>query len=178
MHLIRLIYSSKARPDLGYEGLIKIRKTAVDHNRQVGISGILCYSDGVFLQALEGRRAVVSEVYHRIAADNRHSAVQVMSCDPISTRIFSDWAMKMVGADDAYTPRRRELMQRLLGMQTMDRDAMSGPQAFNFLRELVELERPAPRASRSLAAAVSDGSGMPPATRRRTGSVRRIKQTD
>ncbi|MCC7053404.1 MAG: BLUF domain-containing protein [Gemmatimonadaceae bacterium] len=141
MQLIRLIYSSKASAGIGYEDLLRIRTTAVAHNREQHICGVLCFGAGVFLQALEGERGEVNRLYNRIVTDPRHSDPQVMSAEPISALSFLDWSMKLVSWDEAYTPHRRELMLKLLGMTAFDPAEMTGPQAYHFLRELSVHER-------------------------------------
>lgn len=141
METIRLIYSSHARPDLGYDDLRQIIDAAAEHNEQQGISGILCYSSGAFLQALEGRRGIVNKLYNRIIRDPRHTDCEILNCGPIEVRSFIDWSMKLISWDEAYTPQRRALVLRHSGMQVFEPWTMTGGQAHGFLRELAELER-------------------------------------
>ena len=141
MQLTRLIYSSHARPDLGYDELKQIITAAVEHNEENGVSGLLCYSAGAFLQALEGNRLDVNRLYNRITRDARHTDPEILSCTPTETRSFIDWSMKLISWEEAYTPRRRELVLRHSGMRVFEPWTMSGEQAHGFLRELAELER-------------------------------------
>jgi len=141
MQIIRLIYSSVASPDLAYDGLRQILEKASDYNEKYGISGILCYSGGTFLQALEGRRVLVNQLYNRIVRDDRHTSTEILSCGPIEVRSFIDWSMKMVSWDEAYTPKRRELVLRHSGMKILEPSTMTGTQAHGFLCDLADLER-------------------------------------
>lgn len=141
MQLTRLIYASHARPELGYDELKQIIATATEHNEENGISGLLCYSAGAFLQVLEGRRIAVNRLYNRITRDPRHTECEILSCGPTETRSFIDWSMKMISWDEAYTPQRRALVLRYSGMSVFEPWTMSGEQAHGFLRELGELER-------------------------------------
>jgi hypothetical protein len=141
MQLTRLIYASHARPGLGYAELNAIITVAAARNEENGISGILCYSAGAFLQALEGRRPAVNQLYNRIVRDPRHTDCEILSSGPTDTRSFIDWSMKMVSWDEAYTPQRRALVLRHSGMSVFEPWTMSGEQAHGFLRELGELER-------------------------------------
>lgn len=141
MQIIRLIYSSVARPDLGYDDLRRILENAAIHNEKHGISGILCYSGGAFLQAIEGRRLAVNQLYNKIVKDDRHTDTEILMCEPIEVRSFIDWTMKMVSWDEAYTPKRRELVLRHSGMSVLEPSTMSGVQAHGFLSELASLER-------------------------------------
>lgn len=95
--LVRLLYASRAL-DNGND------KDAVDgilaHSRQfnpsLGITGILCYGGGVFLQAIEGGRMAVSELYGHIQKDPRHKDVVLLSYEEISERRFGGWTMGTV----------------------------------------------------------------------------------
>ena len=57
---------------------------------------VLCYSDGIFIQALEGGRAAVNQLYLKIAADPRHTDVVLLSYEEIGERRFAGWAMGQV----------------------------------------------------------------------------------
>ncbi len=80
MNLCRLIYSSYASPDTGYEDLKDIMEKSERNNRRDGLTGVLCYGDSMFLQVLEGNRKIVSKTYHRIATDKRHHTPALIEC--------------------------------------------------------------------------------------------------
>jgi hypothetical protein len=63
------------------------------NNINHGISGLLAYADGIFLQALEGEQATVESLYARIAADPRHTNVQVVHQGHIDERVYPAWGM-------------------------------------------------------------------------------------
>ncbi len=141
MQIIRLIYASVARPGFSLDDYRQIRASAKAFNTPNGISGILCFSGGAFLQAIEGRRVHVNQLYNRIVRDTRHHDTEILSCTPIDMRSFIDWSMKMISFDEAYTPQRRELVMRHSGMQAFEPWTMSAGQALSFLTELAEVER-------------------------------------
>jgi len=58
-----------------------------------GITGILVYDGGAFLQVLEGDRDVVERTFASIAADRRHSRVTKIIQEPIAERAFGTWTM-------------------------------------------------------------------------------------
>ena len=66
------------------------------NNPRSGVTGVLCFSDGIFLQVLEGGRTAVSALYNRIAADPRHRDVVLLSYEEIGERRFAGWAMGQV----------------------------------------------------------------------------------
>lgn len=72
MALVQLIYvSSLVSLDMESE-LGKILESSVRHNLENGITGMLLYSGGNFIQVLEGDQDKVGETYERILADPRH----------------------------------------------------------------------------------------------------------
>jgi hypothetical protein len=94
--LVRLLYASRAAATLQPDALQVILRQSKAHNPAAGITGLLCCSGGIFLQALEGGRDAVNRLYLKIAADPRHSDVVILSYEEISERRFAGWAMGQV----------------------------------------------------------------------------------
>lgn len=94
--LVRLMYASRAADARRPEVLNAILKHATNHNPSVGVTGVLCFSGEIFLQVLEGGRAQVSKLYNRIAADPRHTDVELIAFEEIGERSFAGWAMGQV----------------------------------------------------------------------------------
>ncbi|NJN36451.1 MAG: BLUF domain-containing protein [Nitrospiraceae bacterium] len=94
--LVRLMYASRAVPAVDQEELIAILKKSKANNPKSGVTGALCFSEGVFLQVLEGGRTAVNQLYNRIASDARHSDVVLLNYDEIEERRFSGWSMGQV----------------------------------------------------------------------------------
>ena len=82
--------------------LAPILESAVRHNTADGITGMLLYSGGNFLQVLEGYDAQVRATYERICHDPRHSNVTVLTEEEVPERDFSNWCMgyRQLGAQD------------------------------------------------------------------------------
>ena len=93
--LVRLLYASRA-VDSGAPAIESILAQARQHNPQSGITGILCYGGGIFLQALEGGRMQVSELYGHIQNDKRHKDVVLLHYEEIMERRFGGWTMGQV----------------------------------------------------------------------------------
>ncbi|MDH4060817.1 MAG: BLUF domain-containing protein [Aquincola sp.] len=94
--LVRLMYTSRAVPAVDQEELIAILKKSKANNARSGVTGALCFSEGIFIQVLEGGRNAVSKLYNRIAADSRHADVVLLSYDEIEERRFAGWSMGQV----------------------------------------------------------------------------------
>jgi len=93
--LVRLLYCSRA-VDTSPEAIESILAQSRQHNPVSGITGILCYGSGIFLQAIEGGRMQVSELFGTIMRDARHKDVALLSFEEIFERRFGGWSMGQV----------------------------------------------------------------------------------
>jgi hypothetical protein len=88
-----MLYASRAAAPLQGQVIDAILAQSRDHNPQRGITGMLCYSDDLFLQVLEGGRDEVCELYNTIVRDDRHTNVRLLSFEEITERRFGGWTM-------------------------------------------------------------------------------------
>ena len=93
--LVRLLYASRA-VDCSEEAISSILAQSRQYNPTLGITGILCYGGGIFLQAIEGGRMAVNELYSHIQCDKRHREVVLLDYAEIAERRFGGWTMGMV----------------------------------------------------------------------------------
>ena len=93
--LVRLLYASRAI-DTSPDAIETILAQSRLHNPECGITGILCYGGGIFLQAIEGGRMPVSELYGHIQHDARHKDVVLLHYEEIPERRFGGWTMGQV----------------------------------------------------------------------------------
>jgi len=94
--LVRLMYASRAVESVDPDDLAAILKKSKANNPPIGVTGVLCFSDGIFLQVLEGGRSPVSALYNKIASDPRHHDVVLLSYEEVSERSFAGWSMGQV----------------------------------------------------------------------------------
>ena len=113
--LVRLLYVSRATQDSATpnprtgEGVQPTRssgtaesemqsilESAKNHNMANGITGILCFGGGIYLQAIEGGRRQVNELYAQLVQDKRHKDVQLLHYEEITERRFGGWSMGQV----------------------------------------------------------------------------------
>ncbi|MFQ3680580.1 MAG: BLUF domain-containing protein [Pseudanabaenaceae cyanobacterium] len=134
MGLYRLVYVSQARPNLGYPDLMDILEKSERNNKPVGVTGLLCFDDGWFLQALEGHRLAVSQTYNRIVGDHRHLNAELLDFSPIHQRDFLDWSMKaiQIGQDR----KEREIILRHSVNDTFTPVSMDAAQCLALMKEL------------------------------------------
>jgi Sensors of blue-light using FAD len=93
--LVRL-YANRAAGSVDQEELQSILRQCKVHNPARGITGVLCFSDSIFLQVLEGGRSAVNTLYNRIVTDPRHRDVELLLYQEISERRFAGWSMGQV----------------------------------------------------------------------------------
>ncbi len=99
--LIRLIYVSKAAGPQSRALTDAILRKAQAWNTRNDITGVLCEGQGMFLQVLEGERGQVTSLYARIAADRRHSDLELIHCESITRRRYDGWSMASVDLSEA-----------------------------------------------------------------------------
>ncbi|MCB0264814.1 MAG: BLUF domain-containing protein [Calditrichia bacterium] len=93
MALVQLLYTSKISGKIGMADLTQIKDAAANHNPPLGISGMLCFGEGYFLQVLEGDAVIVNKHYQRISADPRHTDLVLLDYSHITKRNFHNWHM-------------------------------------------------------------------------------------
>lgn len=94
--LIRVFYVSTAVGPQTSTVTASILRAAQAYNRKHGITGVLCQGQGVYLQALEGERSEVNRLYAHIFADQRHANIELVHCESITQRRYSNWSMAHV----------------------------------------------------------------------------------
>ena len=94
--LVRLLYVSRAQSPEVVNTTQSILDSARKYNIANGITGILCFGGGLYLQAVEGGRAQVNELYSHIVRDPRHRDVVLLDYQEISERRFGGWTMGQV----------------------------------------------------------------------------------
>lgn len=98
-----IVYVSTAVKLMHENQLLDILHSSRLHNAALHISGVLLYSEGTFIQVLEGKDSVIDALYSRIKADQRHKNVVKLIDEPISEKSFSQWLMGFAVTDKAKT---------------------------------------------------------------------------
>ena len=96
-----LIYCSRATHPLDTGDLIVLLDVARSNNEARGVTGMLLYAEGTFLQLLEGPEAEVTEIFDRILSDPRHELLRVLFHEPVAEPQFTDWAMGFEDSEPA-----------------------------------------------------------------------------
>jgi hypothetical protein len=91
--LFQVVYVSTASEPFGRAELMELLRQSVRRNTAAGITGLLLYKDGCFMQALEGEAAAVVSLFSKISRDPRHHHVIPLIHEPIEQRHFPNSAM-------------------------------------------------------------------------------------
>ncbi len=132
MHLVRLVYASHLAEGCGPAELGKILDVSRKNNRDIGVTGALCYSEMGFLQCLEGPAAPVNELYRRIARDDRHVDVTLLDYTSIDHRDFGRWSMAYVRDDEI----DGQILLQIRGSDTFDPFNLAPGEAVDFLKAM------------------------------------------
>lgn len=130
--LVRLLYVSRladASPDAIETILVQSR----EHNPPSGITGVLCYGDGIFLQAIEGGRPAVNALYGQILRDPRHHQVELLHYEEIAERRFGCWTMGQVNLSKI----NHAILLKYSERAELDPYAVSGRVSLALLEELM-----------------------------------------
>lgn len=130
--LVRLLYASRA-VDPSPAAIDSILTQSRQYNPVSGITGILCYGGGVFLQAIEGGRVPVNDLYGHIQKDPRHKDVVLLSYEEISERRFGGWTMGQVNLSKINT----NILMKYSEKPELDPYSVSGHVSLALLEELM-----------------------------------------
>lgn len=131
MTLSSLIYCSEPRIN-GVSQVEDIMNAAVAANAKRSVTGLLCFSSDHFLQLLEGDRTILSELFVKIANDDRHRAVTLLDYREIDGRECPEWSMRYVPIAGALAPN----LLRYASARAFDPTRMSVGALRGFMREL------------------------------------------
>jgi hypothetical protein len=131
--LVRLMYASRAVPGVGQDELMAIVRKSKANNGPLGVTGVLCFSEGIFLQVLEGGRSPVNRLYNRIVTDSRHSQVELLSYQEVGERRFAGWSMGQVNMSRL----NPALLLKYSERATLDPYAVSGAVSMALFEELM-----------------------------------------
>ena len=91
--VFQLVYVSRAAMDIDLHSLDEILALARCNNANRGVTGMLLYHDGAFIQVLEGEEQTVEQTFAKIQSDSRHTDANVVLRTSVPERAFDDWSM-------------------------------------------------------------------------------------
>jgi hypothetical protein len=131
--LVRLLYASRSKPEHVQENLLTILNQARSHNPSNGITGVLCHSENVFMQVLEGGREAVNQLYSHILRDPRHYDVVLLDYEEIQERRYSGWTMGQANLNKI----NPSILLKYSALPELNPHAMSGKMSLALIEELI-----------------------------------------
>jgi hypothetical protein len=131
--LVRLLYVSRSVKAETPEETESILSSSREHNINNGITGVLCFGGGIYLQAIEGGRKQVNALYTHIVKDPRHQDVVILAYEEIAERRFGGWTMGHVRLDKL----NPSIVLKFSETPELDPYGVSGKVSFTLLEELM-----------------------------------------
>ena len=94
--LVRCLYASRPLEALSGTFVNSILEQSRNNNPALGITGLLCVSEDLFIQVIEGGRDEVCDLFNAIVRDQRHQQVRLLIYEEIEVRQFGNWTMAQV----------------------------------------------------------------------------------
>ena len=91
--MLRVTYLSRETDSFSARGLVELLEHCKNNNPALGVTGMLMYANGTFLQTLEGEAETVEILLAKIEHDKRHHGFQVIKRESIDERIYKNWSM-------------------------------------------------------------------------------------
>lgn len=109
--LERLVYCSRARVDTSsLQAISEILGVSQRNNQRDGLTGALAVNEGWFLQVVEGSQTALDLLLRRLAADPRHTDIEILSRRAVAGRLFPDWSMVATRITPEIGPRLKRLI--------------------------------------------------------------------
>lgn len=105
MSLIHIIYVSTSTKDMTEDDILSILDVSRMRNQEDGITGMLIYRQGAFIQVIEGQAESVDSLMDRVMRDTRHTSISIIERCVIPVREFAEWSMgyHILTDDEAYS---------------------------------------------------------------------------
>lgn len=116
-----LIYVSSAVKLLSIDEIGHLLTRARERNKEYGITGVLLYMGGNFMQYIEGPKDKLDDIYKIIQKAKQHTGIILVSREAIKDRQFADWSMGFQTKEvEGYvsSPGERKLIETLLEFPT------------------------------------------------------------
>lgn len=139
MVLGHLLYISDACHSMTRSQLEEIRDVSIRRNARAGITGVLFYSAGHFVQLLEGDMGKIHELFEKIAADTRHENVRLLTLRPADRRIFAQWQMGLLDMDHQSRSYQRDLVELVRLAEEADDSVLGTPVEMEILSKFCML---------------------------------------
>ena len=129
-------YISTATHLMSEADLSALLLDARNRNAPAGITGMLLYCEGTFMQYVEGPEDAIDGLWLKLGHDRRHYGVVKLFRQPIDARVFDGWSM-------AFRRASPERFQQFVDRARAPAEVASGeqPAVVEMLRDFWNLNR-------------------------------------
>lgn len=122
------VYISSAARPFSEEELNALLRKSRENNERSGLTGMLLYKDGNFIQMLEGPEQAVQTMTEKIGKDTRHQSIVSLAHTRQSQRLFPNAWMGFFSFDSAPSVLRPQIdaLLQLTPNSPEDNDAITG----------------------------------------------------
>jgi hypothetical protein len=132
--IVRCLYASRPTAPSDTNAVERILAQSRSKNPAVGVTGLLCVAENLFLQVIEGGRDEVCELFNNIVRDDRHKEVRLLIYEEISVRRFGNWSMGQVSVDRL----NPSLLLKYFRRAELNPFESSGQASLSLLSELID----------------------------------------
>ena len=100
--LYSLVYTSTASRPLAKSDLERILDNARTRNLEENVTGLLLFTEGKFMQYLEGPKSGVLKIFELIKTSSLHDQIVEVSRNDLVVREYGDWSMAFLADVDAH----------------------------------------------------------------------------
>ena len=116
----QFVYASAATQPFSTAALHTLLRKARARNSFYGVSGMLLYNAGSFLQVLEGEASNLQIIRDSIFRDARHANTKVLGDKPIERREFEAWSMGFIDTSLIVQPEGLVNYNRMQSLLTLN----------------------------------------------------------
>lgn len=128
--LMQLVYCS--RPTMPSTDLIASLAPLNAANKNKDITGLIVTCDNFIIQAIEGHRTDVNELYARIVKDSRHTDVTLLRYNTITSREFGSWHLVHTNLQTVIS----EYINIIITQEDLTTESITGVKALTLLRHM------------------------------------------
>jgi len=110
----------------------EIVEVSSNNNKKRDISGCLVFDGNACIQILEGDRTVVSELFLKVARDERHDRIAIMEADDAHARIFANWSMNYISFSQKY----KDIYAKYSPTEILEPQHMTAQGVIEFFKEI------------------------------------------
>jgi len=92
--LLRITYISEESAPFSVSALLELLQQCHLNNPRQGLTGLLIYGNGTFLQSIEGEDEAVKALVEKISKDQRHRGFRMLRKEMATERLYGDWSMR------------------------------------------------------------------------------------